>query len=422
MNNNSDPKDPAEAGVHVVMLAANMASAQVVAAAPLELEALAPALPDAVTAANPGAQTDLPFTSGLPQALAQRVLQPAYAVAADADPALHVVNLAAVLASAALGSLPPPVATRGGNGEVPRAPETLPAFMDRMVPVVEAMVFAADHPLTLKEMVNQLRDLGEDKADAQTLEAVVERVRHKYSGETAGVHMVDVAGGYALRTSATVGRFLLRGEGAKPFRMGRAALETLAIIAYRQPVTKAQIDELRGVDSSGALKALLDKSVVRILGKAEEVGRPLLYGTTRTFLEAFNLRVLSDLPTLREFQELSSENQAKVDALGTQEALGRIRDLAKPGARLVSAEAESESSAAMAELDRAVGTASSTGRVAEAILKAGGKLPPGVDLETIHRGPATPQEEDAEAAAAAEAEPVENPDPGPDDSVSDVDV
>ena len=101
----------------------------------------------------------------------------------------------------------------------------------------------------------------------------------------------------------------------KPVRLTRAQIETLAICAYRQPVTRPEIDEIRGVDSGGTLKTLLDRSLMRILGKKEEAGRPMLYGTTKEFLEFFNLRDLKDLPTLREFHELSEEHQAQVAAL-----------------------------------------------------------------------------------------------------------
>ena len=102
---------------------------------------------------------------------------------------------------------------------------------------------------------------------------------------------------------------------SKPVRLTRAQIETLAICSYRQPVTRPEIDEIRGVDSGGTLKTLLDRSLIRIVGKKEEPGRPILYGTTREFLEFFNLRDLKDLPTLREFHELSEEHLAQVAAL-----------------------------------------------------------------------------------------------------------
>jgi segregation and condensation protein B len=97
-------------------------------------------------------------------------------------------------------------------------------------------------------------------------------------------------------------------------RLSRAMLETLAIVAYRQPVTRPEVDDIRGVDCGPVLKTLLDRGLVRIIGKKEEVGRPMLYGTTPEFLRIFNLRDLSELPTLREFYDLSAEDQSRVEA------------------------------------------------------------------------------------------------------------
>jgi segregation and condensation protein B len=100
----------------------------------------------------------------------------------------------------------------------------------------------------------------------------------------------------------------------RPVRLSRAMLETLAIVAYRQPVTRPEVDDIRGVDCGPVLKTLLDRGLVRIIGKKEEVGRPMLYGTTPEFLRIFNLRDLSELPTLREFYDLSTEDQSRVEA------------------------------------------------------------------------------------------------------------
>jgi segregation and condensation protein B len=104
----------------------------------------------------------------------------------------------------------------------------------------------------------------------------------------------------------------------KPVRMSRAQIETLAIVAYRQPVTRPEVDDIRGVDCGPVLKTLLDRGLVRIIGKKEEVGRPMLYGTAPEFLRVFNLRDLTELPTLREFYDLSAEDQSKVDAEAPQ--------------------------------------------------------------------------------------------------------
>ena len=101
----------------------------------------------------------------------------------------------------------------------------------------------------------------------------------------------------------------------KPVKLTRAQLEVLAIVAYRQPITRPEVDEVRGVDSGGTMKVLLDRGLLRVLGKKEEPGRPMLYGTSKEFLEFFNLKDLKDLPTLREFYELSEESMAKIREL-----------------------------------------------------------------------------------------------------------
>jgi segregation and condensation protein B len=126
---------------------------------------------------------------------------------------------------------------------------------------------------------------------------------------------------------------------SKPVKLTRAQIETMAICAYRQPVTRPEIDQIRGVDSGGTLKTLLDRALIRIVGKKEEAGRPILYGTTREFLEFFNLRDLKDLPTLREFHELSEEHMAQVAALEGVAPEGTIEKEGEEGAGAAAADA-----------------------------------------------------------------------------------
>ncbi len=181
----------------------------------------------------------------------------------------------------------------------------------RLKLIVESLLFAADKPLT----VLQLRHLtGERKLDAiqGALDALIEDYRER------GVVLGELAGGYQFRTHPTSAEYVQRLIAGRPVRLSRAQLETLAIIAYRQPVTRPEIDEIRGVDCGGTLKLLLDRSLIRVLGKKEEPGRPLLYGTSKEFLEFFNLRDLRDLPTLREFHELSEESMRVVEKLDAE--------------------------------------------------------------------------------------------------------
>lgn len=179
---------------------------------------------------------------------------------------------------------------------------------------------------------------------------------------STGYELVAVAGGYQLRTNPRVAAFVRQYLQVKPTRLSRAQLETLAIVAYRQPVTRPEMEQIRGVDCGAAMKILLERRLVRILGKKEEVGRPLLYGTTKEFLEFFNLKSLMELPTLREFQELSEEHQRKVEEeLDRDKPLGSMKELAESAPQL-----EIDDSAMISDLDSALSNARKTvNRVAE---------------------------------------------------------
>jgi len=181
----------------------------------------------------------------------------------------------------------------------------------RLKTIVESLLFAADKPLSLPQLrhLTGERNLGAIQA---VLDALVEDYRER------GVVLGELAGGYQFRTHASSSEYVQRLIAGRPVRLSRAQLETLAIIAYRQPVTRPEIDEIRGVDCGGTLKLLLDRSLIRVLGKKEEPGRPLLYGTSKDFLEFFNLKDLRDLPTLREFHELSEESMRVVEKLDAE--------------------------------------------------------------------------------------------------------
>ena len=118
----------------------------------------------------------------------------------------------------------------------------------------------------------------------------------------------------AVRTHPANGTWVAKLVAGRPQRLSRAMMETLAIVAYRQPITRPEIDEIRGVDCGPVLRTLLDRALIRVIGKKEEVGRPLLYGTTPDFLKTFNIAELTDLPTLRDFHELGQEDRDLVDS------------------------------------------------------------------------------------------------------------
>ena len=185
---------------------------------------------------------------------------------------------------------------------------------ERMKSVIESLLFASEKPVDARRLQELI---GEP--DAEKVAAMLEWLRADYADR--GVVLHEVAGGFQFRTNPLNAHWVQQLVAGRPVRLTRAQLETLAIVGYRQPITRPEIDEIRGVDSGGTVKVLLDRGLVRVIGKKDEPGRPMLFGTTKEFLAFFNLRDLRDLPTLREFQELSPESLAKVQQL---EAEGRL--------------------------------------------------------------------------------------------------
>lgn len=172
--------------------------------------------------------------------------------------------------------------------------------------LLEALVFASDKPMKASEL-------------ARLASAPVKQVREildelKTRSADHGIVLSEVAGGWLFRTNVQYAPFVRELTSERPVRLTRAQTETLAIAAYRQPITRPEIDDIRGVDSGATLKLLLERDLVRILGKKDEPGRPILYGTTAQFLEFFGLKSLKDLPTLREFTELNDDSRRIAEA------------------------------------------------------------------------------------------------------------
>ena len=250
--------------------------------------------------------------------------------------------------------------------------ERLQAQARRMSPeraraAVEALLFLADKPLGVEE-ARQATGL-----ESQRIRRALEDLQGHYRQGVSGMVLHEVAGGWQLRTSPDVAGYARQFLRVKPQRLTRAALETMAIVAYRQPVTRPEIEEIRGVDSGAVLKALLERRLLKILGKKEEPGRPILYGTTREFLEFFSLKDLASLPTLREFQELSEEHRDIVEKeAGPDEAgvEGLVAELSDPSLRESLEGARAQGDAALEALEEAVGRAEASSRAAEAALRA----------------------------------------------------
>lgn len=170
---------------------------------------------------------------------------------------------------------------------------------DEQKRIVEALILAAGEPLTAARLAQAVPRLTPARARELALE-----LRADYEREGRGFELAEVAGGFQLRTRPELAEFVQRLEQERPARLSRAALETLAVIAYRQPATRAEVEHVRGVDCGPVMRSLLERHLVRIAGHREVPGRPMLYGTTRRFLEVFGLASLEDLPSLRDLDEL----------------------------------------------------------------------------------------------------------------------
>jgi segregation and condensation protein B len=185
--------------------------------------------------------------------------------------------------------------------------------------LLEALIFASESPIKQGELTKAA------SAQAKEVRDLLMELKSDYAAR--GVQLEEVAGGWIFRTNATYAQFIRELSKQKPVRLTRAQVETLAIVAYRQPITRPELDDIRGVDSGPVLKLLLERELVRILGKKDEPGRPILYGTTNTFLEFFGLKSLKDLPTLKEFTELNEDSRRVVER-----ELGDVLEGSQPAA------------------------------------------------------------------------------------------
>lgn len=180
--------------------------------------------------------------------------------------------------------------------------------------ILEALIFAADQPLLPKQITQVLGGVPK-----QEWQQALEEIRADYARDDRGLQVVDVAGGLQITTRPEYNDWIRELIDPKtPTRLSIQALETLAVIAYKQPVTLPEIIELRGIKSGGVLKTLLEKRLIKIVGRKEVVGRPILYGTTKDFLLHFGLKDLTELPAIEEFAEVLGE---EIDVAGLKRAI-----------------------------------------------------------------------------------------------------
>ncbi len=168
--------------------------------------------------------------------------------------------------------------------------------------IIEGIIFVSDEPVMLKTIEKVLGD----GVESHLIKSIIQELEMEYSASSHGIELVEVAGGYQFRTKRDISEWIKKLERFQPPKFSKSAIETLSIIAYRQPITKAEIDRIRGgVDSSGVLKTLLMKKLIKIAGRRKDLpGRPFTYGTTRKFLETFSLKDLSELPPISEEKEV----------------------------------------------------------------------------------------------------------------------
>ena len=169
--------------------------------------------------------------------------------------------------------------------------------------IVESLIFVSEEPITERALLEVLAEAG---VTGEELSCAVDAIRNEANENTSrGLKLVEIAGGYQFRTKESTSVWIQKLNVPKPVRLSQPSLETLAIIAYRQPIVRSEIEQIRGVDVGATLKTLLERNLIRIIGRKDEPGTPLIYGTSHEFLETFNLKNLHELPTLTDIEELA---------------------------------------------------------------------------------------------------------------------
>lgn len=224
-------------------------------------------------------------------------------------------------------------------------------------PLIESLIFVSREPITLEKLVETLQaaDINAQNKDVRhALKALEARWNEPERALGRGLILKNIAGGWVFATAPDHALVVKKIVAEKPLQLSKAQVEVLSIVAYRQPLTRVDIDEIRGVDSSFAVKKLMQLKLLKILGKSEGLGRPLLYGTTKEFLEFFSLNSLNDLPTLKQYEALGSgEEVNEIDMLSDNVSLKDLFAEAKKSP-MFSADVERLSEEALKSLDEAL--------------------------------------------------------------------
>jgi segregation and condensation protein B len=219
---------------------------------------------------------------------------------------------------------------------------------ERLKAILESLLFAAGEPVALVHLAKAL-----DNVPREDIRRALAQMTSAYGNGSRGIVLEEVAGGYQLRTPKEHALYVRRLLAAKPPRLSRPLLETLAIVAYRQPITRPEIEQLRGVDAAGVLETLLERGLIRIAGRKEAPGRPIMYATTPEFLALFGLRDLESLPDLEELRALEGGDDSASDQDGENN---------QPSATITPQEPVASSDAVPAESDPAAHSSAGEGR------------------------------------------------------------
>jgi segregation and condensation protein B len=293
--------------------------------------------------------------------------------------------------------------------------------------IIEALLFVSETPLTLAQLCQVLEDKQRD-AVKQALEDLVQY----YAQAERAVEIAQVAGGWVLRTRKEMAFWLRKLKKQQVTRLSKAALETLSVVAYKQPVLKAEIERIRGVEVGGILRTLMEKNLVRVAGREDLPGKPLIYCTTRRFLEVFDLKDLNDLPTLEELEKLAGIAQDTPADIDGELPLGQaptptLDDLIPVEGGLPPLKEAETDDGEIDEWDAAPEQEGETDQddadtpedqpreAAEAEPETGSPREPAAPPDDSQDDPGTPAPE-PEPEPEPEAEPVPQPEPGPEAS------
>lgn len=182
-----------------------------------------------------------------------------------------------------------------------------------LIPLVEAILFASDKPISAERIAKYL------DVNREVIVEIIEFLMDYYKGnENRGIEIAQASDGFYFRTKTTFAPYLKKFVLGKEAQLSKSFMETLSIIAFKQPITRAEIEHLRGVDSSNAIRGLLERKLIKIVGRKDVPGRPHVYGTTKEFLVAFGLKSLSDLPNIKEIKEMEKERAIQPQLIGDE--------------------------------------------------------------------------------------------------------